>query len=106
VRRLASRSDTPRPGLLLRALSTVLVVLLLVAAVSVASHGHLSNSHEQTCAACMFAEARSLAATPYEAPPVPVCELHLMQPLTRDTVPHSRPPLESAPKHGPPARFV
>jgi hypothetical protein len=84
-----------------------MVALLLVAAVAVASHGHLRDAnHDQRCAACTLAEARTLAATPPAAPPAPVAMVLLLPRITVGTTPHARPPLDSAPKHGPPAPLV
>ncbi|HEY7955322.1 MAG TPA: hypothetical protein VII38_08510 [Polyangia bacterium] len=86
-------------------LAGALVALMLVAGALTASHGHLgSGEHAATCAICQVARARS--TTPSRPAPLPQPRCISLLPIALPALrpPPARPPLVSAPKHGPPAR--
>jgi hypothetical protein len=93
--------------MMLRRLGVAVLLLLFLGAVSsAAAHGHLGGrDHGQSCAACTVAGASfdlaSLPPTPAAPPP----RLTPSTPRVPLAPPFVRPPLESAPKHGPPARI-
>jgi hypothetical protein len=85
-----------------RVVAALLVLVLVLAGALASAHDHAQ--HERSCAACVVAGARSTSAAPPVVLPRP---LLTAAPLLRDTArggDHARPPLLSAPKHGPPAR--
>jgi hypothetical protein len=90
-----------------KSIAALMAVLLLGATVLVSSHGHLDDrDHATSCAACNLAEARSITVQPIAPPPAPLAvELAPIHP-PRAEVAHGRPPLEAAPKHGPPGVVV
>src|SRR5262249_36547706 len=92
------------PHVISRRLVAGLLVALLVCAAGLASaHGHLDADHPQTCATCTLAPARAEVAAPPALPLLPPLAVALPHPTAPSATPEARPPLETAPKHGPPS---
>jgi hypothetical protein len=85
-----------------RLVAGLLIALLVCAGGLASAHGHLDATHPQTCATCTLISARAHAAAPPSIPPVSLTVVELPLPTTPSARPHARPPLETAPKHGPP----
>jgi len=80
----------------------LLVALLVCAAGLASSHGHLDASHPRSCAACTLASSHAQIAAPPSLPPIAIVSIDLPRPTVAAAPPPSRPPLETAPKNGPP----
>jgi hypothetical protein len=89
-----------------RLVAGALIALLVCAAGLASAHGHLDATHPQTCATCTLASARAQIASPPCLPPVYSMVVESPPAATPTSRPHARPPLETAPKHGPPVLFV
>lgn len=86
-----------------RSLALLGALLLLAAALVATPHGHLAGGETKAgCATCVYAASSGLRTLQPTIAPPRLALVAAAPPLVESDG-HPRPPLASAPKHGPPA---